>query len=150
MAVAAAKDESSELAGRVGDAFVNTAPDPEPIQAFERAGGAGKPKYGQITVCWAESEDEGAKTVHEIWPNAGLGGDLSYELPLPRHFEQATEDVTPEQLKEKLPVGPDAERYLETIKQYDDAGYTHIYFHQIGADQDGFFRFWKDELEPKL
>jgi coenzyme F420-dependent glucose-6-phosphate dehydrogenase len=150
IAVAAGKEQAAELAGRVGDAFVNVAPDAEPIRQFEQAGGKGKPKYGQITVCWAKTEDEGAKTVHEIWPNAGLGGDLSYELPLPRHFEQATEDVTPEQLKEELPVGPGAERYLETIKQYEDAGYTHIYFHQIGADQDGFFRFWKDELEPRL
>jgi coenzyme F420-dependent glucose-6-phosphate dehydrogenase len=31
-----------------------------------------------------------------------------------------------------------------------EAGYTHVYFHQIGPDQDGFFRFWKDGLEPKL
>ncbi len=40
------------------------------------------------------------------WPNAAVGGDLSYELPLPRHFEQATEDVTPEDLKEALPLRP--------------------------------------------
>ena len=150
IAVAAAKENAAELAGRVGDAFVNTAPEREPIEAFERAGGKGKPKYGQLTVCWAKSDDEGAKTVHEIWPNAGLGGDLSYELPLPRHFEQATENVTPEDLKEKLPVGPDPARYLEQIRELERVGYTHVYFHQIGRDQDGFFRFWKEALEPAL
>ena len=150
IAVAAAKEQAAELAGRVGDAFVNTSPEREPIEAFERAGGKGKPKYGQLTVCWAASEDEGAKTVHEIWPNAGLGGDLSYELPLPRHFEQAAENVTPEDLKEKLPVGPDPERYLESIRELEEAGYTHVYLHQIGRDQDGFFRFWKSELASKL
>jgi coenzyme F420-dependent glucose-6-phosphate dehydrogenase len=150
IAVAAAKEQAAGLAGRVGDAFVNTAPDREQIEQFERAGGKGKPKYGQITVCWAKDEDEAARTVHEIWPNAGLGGDLSYELPLPRHFEQATENVTPEQLKKELTVGPDPEPYLVSIAEMVEAGYTHVYFHQIGPDQDGFFRFWKDELEPKL
>jgi coenzyme F420-dependent glucose-6-phosphate dehydrogenase len=150
IAVAAAKEQAARLAGRVGDAFVNTAPDREQIEQFERAGGKGKPKYGQITVCWAKDEDEAARTVHEIWPNAGLGGDLSYELPLPRHFEQATENVTPEQLKKELTVGPDPEPYLVSIAEMVEAGYTHVYFHQIGPDQDGFFRFWKDELEPKL
>jgi|SRR5215207_191950 len=150
IAVAAAKEQAAELAGRVGDAFVNTAPDPEQIDQFERAGGKGKPKYGQITVCWAKDEDEAARRVHEIWPNAGLGGDLTYELPLPRHFEQATENVTPGQLKHELTVGPDPEPYLASIKEMVEAGYTHVYFHQIGPDQDGFFRFWKDELEPKL
>jgi coenzyme F420-dependent glucose-6-phosphate dehydrogenase len=150
IAVAAAKENAAELAGRLGDAFVNTAPEREPIEAFERAGGKGKPKYGQLTLCWAESEDEGAKIVREIWPNAGLGGDLSYELPLPRHFEQAAENVTPDDLKEKLPVGPDPARYVEQIRELERVGYTHVYFHQIGRDQDGFFRFWKEELEPAL
>jgi G6PDH family F420-dependent oxidoreductase len=110
IAVAAAKEQAAELAGRVGDAFVNTSPDREPIEKFESAGGKGKPKYGQITVCWAKDEDEAARTVHELWPNAVLRGDLTYELPLPRHFEQATENVTPEQLKEELTVGPDPDR----------------------------------------
>jgi G6PDH family F420-dependent oxidoreductase len=150
IAVAAAKEQAAELAGRLGDAFVNTSPDPEPIRSFERAGGKGKPTYGQVTCCWAESEDEGAKTVHEIWPNAGIGGDLSYELPLPRHFEQAAENVSPEDLKEKLPVGPDPERYLEQIRELEQVGFTHVYLHQIGPDQDGFFRFWRDELQPRL
>jgi coenzyme F420-dependent glucose-6-phosphate dehydrogenase len=30
------------------------------------------------------------------------------------------------------------------------AGYTHIYVHQIGRDQEGFLRFWTEELTPKL
>jgi coenzyme F420-dependent glucose-6-phosphate dehydrogenase len=150
IAVAAAKPNAAELAGRIGDAFINTAPDREAIEAFERAGGEGKPKYGQITGCWAASEEEGARTACEIWPNAALGGDLSYELPLPRHFEEATEDVTPEQIADAIPCGPDPDRWLEDIRTYQDAGYTHIYFHQIGRDQDGFFRFWSEELAPKL
>ena len=150
IAVAAAKEQAAELAGRVGDAFVNTAPDREPIETFERAGGTGKPKYGQITICWGTDEDAAANTVHEIWPNAGLGGDLTYELPLPRHFEQATENVTPEQLKEELTIGPGVERYLAKIEEMVEAGYTHVYLHQIGPDQDGFFRFWEDELSPAL
>jgi coenzyme F420-dependent glucose-6-phosphate dehydrogenase len=150
IALAAAKPKAAELAGRVADAFINTSPDEEIIGTFDDAGGSGKPKYGQITMCWASSEEEGAKTACEIWPNAALGGDLGYELPRPAHFEQATEDVTPEQIAEAIPCGPDPERYLEDIRSYEQAGYTHIYFHQIGRDQDGFFRFWTQELAPKL
>jgi G6PDH family F420-dependent oxidoreductase len=150
IAVAAGKPLAAELAGRLGDAFVNTAPDAEVIEAFESAGGKGKAKYGQITGCWAVSEDEGAKLACEVWPNAALSGDLTYELPLPLHFEQATEDVTPDDLAEAIPCGPDPDRWVEDIRTYVDAGYTHIYFHQIGADQEGFLRFWREELEPKL
>ena len=150
IAVAAAKPLAAELAGRAADAFINVAPDPEPIEKFEAAGGKGKPKYGQITGCWAASEDEGARIASEIWPNAALGGDLGYELPLPMHFEHATQDVTPDDLKESIPCGPDPDRWLEDFRKYEEAGYTHIYFHQIGRDQDGFLKFWSEELEPKL
>jgi coenzyme F420-dependent glucose-6-phosphate dehydrogenase len=149
-ALAAAKANAGELAGRLGDAIVNTSPDADVIAAFESSGGQGKPRYGAITCCWAASEEEGAKTAREIWPNAALGGDLSYELPRPEHFEQATEDLTPPDLAEAIPCGPDPDRYLEDIRAYEQAGYTHVYFHQVGYDQDGFFRFWQKELQPKL
>ena len=150
IAVAAGKPLAAELAGRAADALINVAPDDEVIEAFESADGQGKPKYGQITGCWAASAEEGARIACEVWPNAALSGDLGYELPLPLHFEQATEDVKPEDLAEAIPCGPDPERWLEDIRAFEQAGYTHIYFHQIGRDQEGFLRFWTDELTPRL
>jgi hypothetical protein len=86
----------------------------------------------------------------EIWPNAALGGNLSYELPLPLHFEQASENVAEDDIGEAIPCGPDVDRYVEHFREYEQAGYTHIYFHQIGRDQEGFFRFFEQELQPKL
>jgi coenzyme F420-dependent glucose-6-phosphate dehydrogenase len=150
IALAAAKPNAADLAGRAGDAFVNTAPDEELIEQFEQAGGTGKPKYGQITMCWAETEEQGRKTALEIWPNAALGGDLSYELPLPRHFEEGTANVTEEDIGKAIPCGPDVDRYVEDIRTYEQAGYTHIYFHQVGYDQEGFFRFFEEELKPRI
>src|SRR5690242_16432200 len=54
IAIAAMQPQAAELAGRIGDALVNVAPKEEIIQAFDDGGGKGKPKYGQVTVCWAE------------------------------------------------------------------------------------------------
>jgi coenzyme F420-dependent glucose-6-phosphate dehydrogenase len=122
LAVAAAKPLAAELAGRIADTF----------------------------SCWAASADEGARIACDVWPNAALGGDLGYELPLPLHFEQATEDVTPEDIAEAIPCGPDPDRWLEDMRAYEQAGYTHVYFHQIGRDQEGFLRFWTEELAPWL
>jgi G6PDH family F420-dependent oxidoreductase len=149
LAVAASKPLAAELAGRVGDALIGTAPDRETIEKFDEAGGTGKPKYGQITVCWAESEDAGRKTIKEVWPNAGLGGDLSQELATPVMFEQACELVRAEDL-EALPAGPDPEPYLESFHEFTKAGYTHVYVHQIGRDQEGFLRFWREQISPRL
>jgi coenzyme F420-dependent glucose-6-phosphate dehydrogenase len=149
LAIAASKPLAAELAGRLGDAFIGVAPDAEVVDKFDEAGGSGKPKYGQITACWAESEEAGRKTIAEVWPNAGLKGDLSQELATPVLFEQACELVREEDL-ESLPAGPDPEPYIEAAREYEQAGFTHIYFHQIGRDQEGFFRFWRERLQPRL
>jgi hypothetical protein len=46
--------------------------------------------------------------------------------------------------------GPDPERILDAIREYGDAGFDHVYLHQVGPEQEGFFRFFEQELRPKL
>jgi coenzyme F420-dependent glucose-6-phosphate dehydrogenase len=150
IAVAAAAPKAAELAGRVGDAFVGVAPESELVDKFEQSGGAGKPRYGQVIVCWAESEEEARKTAHEWWPNAGLEGDLTQELPLPEHFEQATAGVEEDDVAETVVCGPDPERHLEQIRTFAEAGYDHVYVHQVGPDQKGFLDFYEREILPQL
>jgi hypothetical protein len=54
--------------------------------------------------------------------------------------------VTEEQIKKQIVCGPDAGPILEKIAEYVDAGYTHVYLHQVGPDQQGFIDFAKREL----
>jgi coenzyme F420-dependent glucose-6-phosphate dehydrogenase len=146
IAIAAAGSRAAELAGREGDALISTSPDEELISAFESAGGSGKPRYGQLTVCYAESEEQAVRTAYEWWPNAALGGELGQELPLPRHFQQAAETVSPEDVAESVVCGPDPDRYRRAIDEFDDAGFDHVYIHQVGPDQESFFAFARSEL----
>jgi coenzyme F420-dependent glucose-6-phosphate dehydrogenase len=147
--VAGAGEKAAQLAGRIGDGFVGTAPQEGPLRTFEQAGGQGKPRYGQLTVCWAADEDTARKTALEWWPNMAVPGQLAQELPLPSHFEQAAKLVREDHI-EMIPLGPDPEQHLASIRKYFDAGYDHVYVHQIGADQDGFFTFYEREVLPKL
>jgi G6PDH family F420-dependent oxidoreductase len=147
--IAAGGPEAAELAGRMGDGLIGTAPDRETLDAFDAAGGAGKPRYAQVTVCWAESEDEARRTALEWWPNGALKGPLGQELPLPSHFEQASAMVTEETIAEAVVCGPDPEAHAKAIDEYVDAGYTHVYLHQVGPDQEGFFRFCESEILPR-
>jgi coenzyme F420-dependent glucose-6-phosphate dehydrogenase len=149
VAVAAMQPQAAELAGRIGDALVNVAPKEKIIDKFEQNGGKGKPKYGQITVCYAKSKDEAKKTAFEVWPNALVEGSASQELPLPSDFEQLVEDRDADELDGTLTLGPDPDEYLEQLKEYEKAGYTHVYFHQVGPDQDSFLAFAQKELLPK-
>src|ERR671932_683931 len=139
--VAAAKPNAAELAGRLGDGLIAVQADEEIVETFERSGGEGKPKVGMVHVCWAESAEEALKTAHELWPTSGLEGPLNQELALPEYFEAAVEGVTEEDIAEKVPHGPDPAPMLEEIRSFADAGFTHVYVHQIGPDQEGFLKF---------
>jgi len=145
--VAASGPHAAAAAGRFGDGLCSTSPDTKVINAFTDAGGHG-PRYAQMTVCWAASEAEAKRTAHKIWPNAGLSGELSQELPTPTHFQQATSTVTEEQVAKSVICGPDPQRHIESIQKYVDAGFDHIYVHQVGHDQEGFLNFYQREILP--
>jgi G6PDH family F420-dependent oxidoreductase len=147
--VAAGGAEAASLAGRIGDGLISTAPAAEIVEAYRRAGGDG-PRYAQITACWAPEERQAIETAHRQWVNAAIPGELGQELPLPAHFEQAGKNVRPDDIAEVVVCGPDPERHLAEIHKYADAGFDHIYVHQVGSDQDGFFRFYADEVLPKV
>jgi G6PDH family F420-dependent oxidoreductase len=142
-------DQAIELAADIGDGYWGHSPEADVIKRYEKAGGDG-PRYAQLNVCVAETEGAGKQTVREFWPNAGVSGQLSQDLPTWTHFEAASEPLTVEQVTESVPCGPDVEPVLESVEQFLDAGYDHLYFHQIGPDQDAFFGFWRDELQPAL
>jgi coenzyme F420-dependent glucose-6-phosphate dehydrogenase len=72
------------------------------------------------------------------------------ELPLPAHFEQATTDVTEGQVADRIVCGPDPERHREAIHRFVSAGFDHVYVHQVGPDQEGFLRFYAEEVLPTL
>jgi coenzyme F420-dependent glucose-6-phosphate dehydrogenase len=148
--MAAGGKRAGTLAGRIADGYIGTSPDREVVEAFDEAGGSGKPRYGQITVCWAKDREEARKTATEWWPNNAIQGELSQELPLPRHFDQAAGMVEERELDEAMPIGPDPEEYLEAVLAYGAAGYDHVYFHQVGPDQEGFIRFCEREVLPKI
>jgi G6PDH family F420-dependent oxidoreductase len=148
--MAAGGTASAELAGTAGDGLISTAPDAELVEKFESRGGAGRPCYGQLTVCWAETEPEARLIAYEWWPNTAITGELKVELATPAHFEQAAAMVREDDVAKEIVCGPDPERHIEEITKFIDAGYDHVYIHQVGPDQEGFFRFYEQEILPQL
>jgi G6PDH family F420-dependent oxidoreductase len=146
--VAASGKNAAELAGRLGDGLITTAPSAEVVEAFGSAGGSGKPSYGQVTVCWANDEASAVKTAKEWWASGAIPGELSQELPLPRHFEQAAQMIRDEDIARSIVCGPDPEKHRKAIQEFIDAGMDHVYLHQVGPDQAGFFDFYKREIFP--
>ena len=57
--------------------------------------------------------------------------------------------VTEDDVAEAVVCGPDPERYGEAIAEFEQAGYDHVYIHQVGPDQERFIRFCARELLPR-
>ena len=148
--IAAAGEAAAELAGGIADGLVLASPSEETAKKFTESGGEGKPRYGQCHVCWAATEAEAKKTALEWFPNIALPGELSQELPQPAHFEQAASLLSEDDLAEIVACGPDPDRHAEMIQRFVDAGCDHVYLHQIGPDQDGFFDFYEREVMPRF
>ena len=149
IAVAASRKKAAQLAGRLGDALVGVAPDERVVQHFESAGGTGS-RYGQVHVCYGESEDEARKLAHRVWPNAAMGGALGQELATTSHYEAVAELVSEDDIAETVVCGPDPERHLEPIRAFEQAGFDHVLVHQIGPDQDSFLRFYAEKILPQI
>lgn len=149
--VAASGTNSARLAGQIGDGLISTAPQASLVDAFRKGGGsADAPRIGQITACWAQDEAAARRTALEWWPTAALHGELSQELALPAHFEQATQGVTEDDVAEVIVCGPDPAPHLEQFRSFVEAGFDHVYVHQVGPDQEGFMNFYAREVMPAL
>jgi hypothetical protein len=58
--------------------------------------------------------------------------------------------VTEDDTAKAIVCGPDPAKHAEKIRTYADAGYDHIYVHQIGPDQQGCAQFYQREVMPQL
>jgi G6PDH family F420-dependent oxidoreductase len=141
--------QSIAAAARFGDGFITTRPLAADLEHYRSAGGTGV-AIAATKVCFAEAEDAARRTAYELWPTEAVSGELSQELPLPRHFEQVTSVVSEEMVAEVVPCGPDPARHLAALQRYVDAGFDELFVTQIGDDARGFFEFFNTELRPKL
>src|SRR3954467_12753609 len=131
------------LAARIGDGFVTMSPDKDAIGLYRSEGGKGPVQAG-TKVCFMADEARARETVHRLWPNEALPGELAQILPTPAHFEQACELVTPDKLV--TPVGPDLDAHVDSLRAYEEAGIDELYVQQIGPAKDDFFTTWAKKV----
>jgi G6PDH family F420-dependent oxidoreductase len=149
--IAVSGPESCRMAGRKAEVMIATEPRAELGEMFDAAGGAGKPRVGQIAVAYDENRGDAIRRAHEQFRWFGLGWKVNTELPNPDAFEQATRSVTAEHVAAELPCGPDVEEHVEKIKPFLDAGFTEVAIVQIGGETQTQFMSWAErELLPAL
>jgi hypothetical protein len=58
--------------------------------------------------------------------------------------------VTLEQIGQAIICSSDAQKHIEKLRKYEEAGFTHVYVHQIGPDQQRFIDLYTQEVMPAL
>ncbi|MGW2843859.1 LLM class F420-dependent oxidoreductase [Streptomyces sp. NPDC001274] len=149
--VAVSGPRSCDLAGRLADLVIATEPERELLESFDRSGGAGKPRVGQLPVCHDDDRDAAVERAHRQFRWSVGGWKVNSELPDPTAFAQATTYVRPEDMAKAVPCGNDVDEFVGAVRRYTDAGFTEIALVQIGgAHQLPFIRWAERELLPAL
>ncbi|MFI1968626.1 LLM class F420-dependent oxidoreductase [Streptomyces cinnamoneus] len=139
-----------ELAGRIGDGLVAIKPEKQAVDGFRSHGGAGKPVFGGVKVCWGRDREAAIDLAHRRWAVEQLPGELNQVLPTPAHFEQAAQLVPRETVARNVTCGDDVDAHVATLREFADAGFDRVHVSQIGPDQRGFFDFYRAEVLPRL
>ncbi|MCX4996881.1 LLM class F420-dependent oxidoreductase [Streptomyces longwoodensis] len=142
--------KATSLAARVGDGYITMMPDASMVEQYRKGGGGSKPVSGGMKVCYGTDRDEAVRTVHKLWPNQFLPGEMGQILPTPSHFEQLEPLVTEEMVADGTVCGDDVDQHVAALTEFADAGFDRIYVNQIGPDQQGFFDFYRTKVLPRL
>jgi G6PDH family F420-dependent oxidoreductase len=149
--IAVSGQQSCDLAGRLADVMIAVEPEASLVDMFDAAGGSGKPRVGQVPVCFDDDRDAALKRAHSLFRWFGGGWKVNAELPGPAGFDAASQYVTPENVAQQIPCGRDVDEFVEKIRPFADAGFTHVALVQIGGEHQRSFTEWAQaELLPKL
>ena len=149
--VAVSGPQSCAVAGSKADLMIAVEPEASLGQHFDAAGGQGKPRVGQVPVCYDTDRDAAIARAHDQFRWFGGGWKVNAELPGPDSFAAASQFVRPDDVADSIPCGPDVEAHVKAVREFVDAGFTHVALVQIGGEhQDQFIEWAERELLPAL
>jgi coenzyme F420-dependent glucose-6-phosphate dehydrogenase len=159
--VAAGGPVVARYAGRAGDGFICTSGKgmalyteeliPAVKEGAEKAGRSydGIDRMIEIKL----SYDTDAATALEntrFWAPLALGKEQKHDITDPIEMEKAADALPIEQIASRWIVGSAPDEVVAGVKQYVDAGFTHLVFHAPGHDQRRFLELFERDLAPRL
>lgn len=149
----------SERTGRLCDGIITVGAADEKIKMlmgrFEKgARSADKdpskmPRIMQLHVSWAESDQASVDQAVKEWPNGGMPfpkGDIRN----PEDFAAMAKFVRPEYFKDRVLMTADLDAHRAHIQHYIDLGFTEVYVHNVGRNQEAFIKAYGEQVIPNL
>ncbi|MBY4575899.1 LLM class F420-dependent oxidoreductase [Gordonia paraffinivorans] len=155
--VAVAGGAGIETFGPLADHLIAVEPNAGLIESWNAQEGTGTidgektRAIGQIPISWGPDRDAAVERAHDQFRWFAGGWDVNADLRTTAGFAAATQYVTPDDVAENIPCGPDLDRIVDAVKPYWEAGFTDVALVQIGGEtQDEFLREAAPELLEKL
>lgn len=153
IAIAVAGERAVERFAPLADDMIAVEPSAEIVDAWNATEGAprigeGARAIGQVPICWDPDPDAAKKRAHAQLRWFGGGWDVNADLPTTAGFASASRFVTPEDVAQSIPCGPDLDRIVEAVGAFWRAGFTDIAVAQVG--DEGQQRFLDEAAEPLL
>jgi len=149
--VAVSGEKSYDRFGPLADHVIAVEPDAELVRGFldARPDSAAAPRaIGQVPISWDPDADRAKERAHEQFRWFGGGWAVNADLPTPAGFAGASQFVTPDQVAESIPCGPDLDAVVEAVSAFWEAGFTDIALVQVG--DEGQQRFLDEAAAPLL
>jgi G6PDH family F420-dependent oxidoreductase len=107
------------------------------------------PKILQLHLSWAPTHDEAVANAMTEWPNGGMKFPKG-DIRSPYDFEQMAKLVRPEDFEGRMLVSEDPDAHRAEIQRFLDAGFTHVYLHNVGRNQREWIDVFSREVLPAL
>jgi len=153
IAVAVSGDRSVERFAPLADDLVAVEPDSGLVSAWNDVEGAtrigaGARAIGQVPICWDPDEKAAIERAHEQFRWFGGGWDVNADLPTTAGFAGASQFVTPDDVADSIPCGPDLDAVVDAVSEFWGAGFTDVCVVQVG--DEGQDRFLDEAAGPLL
>lgn len=107
------------------------------------------PKILQLHLSWAPTREEAVANAMTEWPNGGMKFPKG-DIRSPYDFEQMARLVRPEDFEGRMPISEDPDAHRAEIQRFVDAGFTHIYLHNVGRNQREWIDTFARDVLPAL
>lgn len=119
------------------------------VEAYRESGGRG-PVAVQVHLSWDPDEDTALRIAHDQWRSNVFPPALTWELETPDQFDVAGENVSPEAMRDHLPISSDPAVHAEHIAELIELGFDEIYLHHVGQTQREFIAHFGEHVLPKF
>jgi probable non-F420 flavinoid oxidoreductase len=151
---AAVSPATAEFAGSWADGLITINQHPDVLRqvlaAFESGGGTGKPRYLQVHVSWADTDDEALTIAHDQWRSNVFSPPVCWDLELPAHFDEASRHVRPEDMRDGVLISSDPSHLCDRLVELAELGFDGVWIHHVGQQQERFIETFGANVVPTL